>query len=217
MSTGGGKINAQMAQQQAQAQANQNRIFEQMLKKSPEQERWDAKSASWDKWVGEKNYASAPKGDILDFDLWNPANVQKQRERMGNLEGVGAAGLGGGGDKSIALGLSKERNANAAAEDAGASYEQAIKGRNAYYEGNALPYAQLEMNKLGNLLGDSSNNAQFYSQQNIATRRQSLLPSILGGVLSAGGAIMGASMGMPGLGSMGSLFGGGQSARGRPG
>lgn len=191
MSTGGGKINSQIQQQQLQAQQQQNQIFNKMLEETPEQKQWRDDSGKWREWLNRKDYSSAPEGSILNFNLWNPANVQKQAQRMADLEGIGALGLGGKGDSSIALGLAKERNANQAAELAGAEYENAVMGRNAYFEGNALPYMTAETNKLGNLLGDASNRSQYYTNANIQTQRRSLFPSLFGSALGAGSSILG--------------------------
>jgi len=191
MSSGGNKIHRQMQQQQQQSLAQQNQIFNQMMQPSDEQKQWRADQADWRKFIEGGDYSKAPKSSILNFDLWNPAHVQNQREKMANLEGVGAAGLGGDtGDRSLALQFAKERNANAAAQDAGAAYEGAVKSRNSYFEGNALPYAQFEANKMMGLLGNASNNAQYYTQQSINTRPQSMFPALFGAALSAGGSIL---------------------------
>jgi hypothetical protein len=204
MSTGGGRTNRQMLEQQRQAQQQQQQVFNRMMERTPEQQRWDRESSEWSRWLEGKDYSQAPTGTTLNFDLWNPSRINEQRQRMADLDGVGAAALGG--DNSVALQLARERNANAAATDAGAAYESAVKQTDAYYKGNALPYAQFEMSRLNSLLGNATNREQYYNNAYIQTRPQSLFPSLLGGALSAG-----MSMLMPGSGLLAGLGGGGGS------
>lgn len=197
----GSKTNKAILAQQQQAQQQQQQVFDQLQKKSPEQEKWEKDSAAWDEFIKGKNYAKPPDSSILNFDLLNPARINEQRQRMSNLTGIGAAAMGG--DDSTALQLSRERNANLAAEDAGASYENAIKSQDAYFKGNALPYAQMEMGKLSGLLNNATGREQFLTNAYIQTRPTSYLPMLLGGALSAGSSLLGA----PGL--FGGLFNGG--------
>jgi hypothetical protein len=186
---GRSRLNRQLEQSRIQEQQRANQLFERSLEPSPEQTRWRNQSAAWDTFLQGKNYSSPPAGTTLGFDLWNPSQTARQRERMTDLEGVGASGLGG--DNSIALQLSRERNANQAAEEAGAGYERSIKETDAYFKGQAIPYAGLEANKLANLLGASVQREGMYTQGQIATRPPSLLPMILGGALGGASALLG--------------------------
>jgi len=207
------QVNANAQAQQAAAQAQQTQIIQQQMLPSAAQKRFDTGAEEWDKFKAGKDYSKPPAGDFLGFDLMNPANAQKQSARMGALEGIGALGLGGGSGDSggIALGLARERNANIAGEQAGAAYENAVGSRNAYWEGNALPYMAQEQNKQANLLSNASNNAQFYSGlrgQTIPQPKPSILGSIFGAALTLGGAYLGGPGGAQAGSAIGSsLFG----------
>jgi hypothetical protein len=203
---GSNKVNKTLERERLDEQKRSNELFAQAQKPTPEQERWRAQSAAWDTFLSGKDYSKPPPGTTLGFDLWSPAQTQKQRERMLDLEGIGAAGLGGGGDKSIALQLTRERNANQAAEDAGASYEGAVKDTDAYFKGQAPTYAGMQINQLQNLLGASMNREGRLTQQWVDTRPRSMLPMILGAGLQGAGMVFGAA---GGAGGFGNLFGGG--------
>lgn len=212
MSLGGGKTNRMMLEEQKAARQERQQIFNQMQEKTPGQIRFETGASNFSKWLDGKDYSTAPTETTLNFDLLNPARVNEQRQRLADLDGVGAANMGGGGDgggDSVALQMVRERNANAAAEDAGAAYESAVKQTDAYYKGNDLSYAQFEISKLNSLLGNSSNREQHYNNAFIQTRPQSIVPMLLGGALSAGmnmllpgsGALMG-GLGAAGRGPM---------------
>lgn len=168
--------------------------FDYLRAGNPEQQRFRQNSDRWGQFIAGKNYGAPPEGEFVGFDLYTPAQIARQQERMGDLTGIGAAAMGGTGDQSVALQLARERNANQAGENAGRAYEGAIKERNAYYEGNALPYAGLDINTHLAMMNNATQNMQFsYDQQ-----RQTLPPSfwqifapMMGGALSAGGSLLG--------------------------
>lgn len=189
------KVNQTLERDRIAAQQQQNQIFQQLSQPTPEQARWREQSANWDNFIKSKNYANAPQDSILNFDLYAPSYKAQQRERLSNLTGVGASSLAGQGDNSIAIQQSKERNANQSAEDAGASYENAIKQSDAYFKNSALPYASLDINKNLGLLSNATNREMEYTNQWVATRPRSWLPQILGGVLQAGAAVFGGGAG----------------------
>src|SRR4051794_11362226 len=99
------KTNKLLEQQMLQSQQQQNQIFQQMSQPTPETTRFRQQAGDWDKFISGKDYRTPPAGTTLGFDLWNPSHIQDQSQKMSNLEGVGAAALGG--DNSIALQLSR--------------------------------------------------------------------------------------------------------------
>lgn len=185
----------QQQQQNAQAQLQlQQQQFNLLNTPTPEQQRFRTGAANWQTWISGHNYGKPPADEMLNFDLYNPAHQQQQRERLSNLTGVGASSLAGSGDQSIALQQSKERNSNLAAQDSANAYENAVKQTDAYYKGNALAYSQQDINTHMGLLGNASQGYQYSTDQ----QRQTLPPSfwtmfapIIGGAVSAGGAALG--------------------------
>lgn len=181
---------AQNAQQQVQLQRE---MFEHTRKETPEQERFRVGAANWDTFIKSRNYGAPPETSLLNFDLMSPARVQKLREGMLNLEGVGAAAMDGDGDKSIAIQQTREHMANQAALEAGNAYENAVKQEDAYYKGSQFQWAGLDINKNLNLLQNATSSGQFFFDQ----QRQTLPPSFMqtwgplfGAALGAGASIL---------------------------
>lgn len=186
--------NAQMAQNAKDQLALQQQMFEHTKKDTPEMERFRTGAANWQKFIEGKDYSKPPAGELLNFDLYNPARVSQLRERMGNLTGIGAAAMSGTGDQSIAIQQSRDRNANAMAQDAANSYENAIKQTDSYYKGQGMGWSQQDTGRNLSLLQSATGSAQFFLNE----QRQTLPPSfwqvfspIMGGALSAGSALLG--------------------------
>lgn len=157
MAKAAAKANAKHEANYDQQIAMQNQLLQKAMQDTPELLSWRHDKADWDKFMAGGDYRNAPKSTSLNFDLWNPAHIQEQTAKMANLEGVGAAAMGG--DTSVALQLARERNANEAAQNAGAAYESAVKGQDAYYKGNMMPFMQAENARWGNIFGQQSSNA----------------------------------------------------------
>jgi hypothetical protein len=194
--------NRQMQQNAQQQYQLQREMFEETRKETPEQKRFREGAAKWDTFMKSKNYGAPPDSSILNFDLYNPARIQRQAEQMRNVTGIGAAAMGGTGDQSIALQQTREHNANNAAQMAGAAYEQAVKSEDAYYKGQGLSWAGLDINKNLGLLGNATSSGQFFFDQ----QRQTLPPSfmqtwgpLIGGALGAAGSILGPGFGAGGF------------------
>lgn len=178
MSGNAKEINKNIQGQQSQALANQNQIFQLASQPSAGQKRFDEQSTNWADWLDAKDYSHGPKGSLLNFNLAQPAHVAQQTERMANLQGVGAANMGG--NDSTALQLSKQHGAAAAAQDAGAEYEGAVAGQDAYFKNSALPWANSENAKWGNLFGQTSSNVNSLNNAYMNTKTESLWPTIIG-------------------------------------
>ena len=183
-------VNKQMEADAAAARAQQQQQFDQLMKPTPEQDAFRTGMTGFNKWVAGKNYSKAPEGSILNFDLNSPAHAQQQQERMGDLTGIGAAALGGSGDQSIALNLARERNANIAGQNAGQAWEDAIHGQDEYYKSGGLAYANLDTQRNMGALNNATDRELSYNQQYVNTRPRSILPSLFGGILSAGSAAL---------------------------
>lgn len=185
-----------IAQQNAQQQYQlQREMFEHTRQETPEQKRFREGAANWQQWIKDKNYGAPPEGELLNFDLYTPAKIAQTRERLDNITGVGAAAMSGTGDQSIALQQSRDRQINAMAQDSANAYENAVKQRSAYYDGNSLAWSQQDLNRSLSLLNNATSSGQFFFDQ----QRQTLPPSmfslispLLGGALSAGASMMGA-------------------------
>ena len=185
------KQNQQLAQQQ---QALQREMFAASQKPTPEQERFRKGQSNFDAWIKKGDFRSAPEGSILNFDLYNPSKINDQQQKLANLTGVGAANMGGTGDQSVALQLTRERNANQAAEMSGRAWENAIKGEDDYYKSNGLAWSgQDRANNMG-LLNNASQSAQAYMQNAIQTRPTSPWASIIGGALGIGASALSGGM-----------------------
>lgn len=195
------QYNQQMAQNAQQQYQLQRDMFEYTKQGTPEEQRFRQQAASWDNFIKSKNYGAPPADSILNFDLWSPAHVQQQAERMRNVQGVGAAAMSGSGDQSIALAQTREHNANLAAQEAGNAYENAVGQQDAYYKGQNMGYAQLGAQTNMGLLGNATQSSQFFFDQ----QRQTLPPSfmqtwgpLIGGALGAAGSILGPGFGAGG-------------------
>jgi hypothetical protein len=189
---GGNKVNQQIEKDRVAAMQTQNQLLTQASQESPEDKRWKQRSAAWDNWIKGKNFGTAPEGELLGFDLWNPSHVAAQSAKMDDITGVGAVGLGG--DDSTALQLAKHRQSDEAAQNAGQAYESAVYDTDAYYKNAAPGYMQSRDNKFGNLFGQSSQNANALTEQwmkmaNAPKPWQQILGGVLGGL--AGGAAKG--------------------------
>jgi hypothetical protein len=193
---GKGDVAREQSRQAEAARKQQQAQFEKLQTPTPGQVRFETGAKDFEKWLAKKDYSSAPSASsILNFDLWNPAHVQKQREKMGNIQGIGAANMGGTGDQSIALQMTRERNNNLAAEDAGRSWENAIKGTDNYYKSGDIGWSQLEINKNMGLLGNATNREMGYNQAYVQSAprpwTETILPALLGGALGAAGSYLG--------------------------
>lgn len=193
-SRGQREYNRQMAQNAQQQYQLQREMFEHSRQETPEQRRFREGAANWDTFIRGRNYGAPPAGELLNFDLYTPSRVADMRNRLNNITGVGAAAMGGTGDQSIALQQSRERNVNQMAQEQANAYENAIKQTDAYYKGNSLAWSQHDVAKNMGLLQNATSSGQFFFDQ----QRQTLPPSfmqqfapILGGVLSAGSALLG--------------------------
>jgi hypothetical protein len=184
------KANKMYEQQMASAEKERNSLFAKSLEPTPELAQFRQQQGDWNKFIGGKDYSQAPNNSILNFDLWNPAQQQKITEKARNITGIGATALGG--DNSIALQLARERNANELAQNQGNSYESAIKQQDAYFKGNALPYAQFDTSKNLSLLNNSTSLYQNASQGYADTAPKPFQwSSLLGGLIGAGSALLG--------------------------
>jgi hypothetical protein len=186
--------NQQMANNATDQLNLQKQMFSAEQAGTPEQQKFRTDQANWGNFISGKNYGAPPKDEFLNFDLYNPAHIAKQTEQARNLTGIGAAAMGGTGDQSIALQLSREHAANQQGEAAGAAYENAVGQTDAYYKGNQLAYGQLGAQQQENLLGNATNAAQFFFDQQRMTNRPSFMQTyapLFGGLLQAGGALLG--------------------------
>lgn len=186
--------NRQMADNASQELALQRQAFNAEQAGTQEQQHYRQGQADWTSFIKGKNYGAPPPGEFLNFNLQTPAMIAKQQERLRNVTGIGAAALGGTGDQSLGLQLSREHAAEEAGQNAGAAYENAVNATDQYYKGNNLAYASLGLQQQGDLLHNATNSAQFFFDQ----QRQTLPPSffqtispLLGGAISAGGALLG--------------------------
>jgi hypothetical protein len=187
------EYNRTMKENAAQDRALQREMFEHSKKDSPEMARFRIGAANWDKFVAGKDYSKPPSTSLLNFDLMTPARQNNMRQKMANVTGIGAAAMSGSGDQSIALAQTREHNANLAAQEHGAAYENAIKQEDAYYKGQGMGWAQLDSQRNISLLSNATQSAQFmYDQQ-----RQTLPPSFMqtwgplfGAALGAGASIL---------------------------
>jgi hypothetical protein len=196
------QYNQQMASNAQQQLQLQREMFDHTRQETPEQKRFREGAANWDTWIKNKNYGAPPTGELLNFDLYNPSRVNELRGRMDNITGVGAAALSGSGDQSIALQQSRDRASNQMAMDAGNAYENAVKQTDSYYKSNGLAWSAQDTNKNLSLLNNTTGSAQFFFGQQARTLPPSffqVFSPIMGGALSAGGALLGNT----------SLFGGG--------
>lgn len=216
----GGQSQVNKDQQAQAALARQQEHDDRMLALQPtaEQKRYEAGASSFSDWLGNKDYSKAPdSSSILNFDLWNPAHTQRQREQMAGVQGIGSANMGGTGDQSLALQLSKEHNANAVAEDAGQAWENAVHATDNYYKGGDMSWANLETQKRMGVLGNDTQREMGYNRSYVNTApkpwTQTILPMLLGGAMSAGGAMLGRP-GMGGGGSGGGGYSGGYDPNG---
>lgn len=180
------EYNRQMAQLQREQLELQKKMFERASEETPEQKRFREGAAEWDKFIASKDYSKPPQTSIINFDLYTPSYYQKQKERLSEITGIGAANMGGTGEQSIALQLARERNANEAAQMAAQSYENAIKAEDAYYKGQNFNWAQLAQNQNFGLLDNASNMFRYASQENRATLPPSFFQTfgpLFGGLL----------------------------------
>jgi hypothetical protein len=196
--------NKQMAQNAQQQYQLQREMFEETKKESPEQARFRIGAANWDKFIKGKNYGAPPETSMLNFDLMTPARVNKMRGTLAGLEGVGAAGMNGGGDNSIAIQQTREHLANQAAIEAGAAYETGVKQEDAYYKGQNFQWAGFDANKNLSLLGNATSSGQFFFDQ----QRQTLPPSFM----QTWGPLFGAALGAAGSALSGGFAAGGTFA-----
>lgn len=189
--SGAQKRARQLAEQQA---ADDRRrmieLQERAMQPTAGQTRFEQQASEWDEWVRGKDYRQAP--GILGLDLYTPALAQKHAETMRNVEGIGAAGLGG--DNSIALQFARERNANETAQNAGAAYENAVKGQDAYFKGSDMGWSGQQIGQLQGLLGNATNAYQYQSSlhNNMLARQRSfwdIATPIIGGALGAGASL----------------------------
>lgn len=187
----GGKsqsVNDTLQADRQAAMQRQNQVFDKQFADTPELTSWRGEKSKWDQMLASKDYSNP--GGILGFDLWNPAKTQENVAKMSNLEGVGAASFAGQGDSSIALAQAKERNANEAAQNAGASYENAFKQQDDYFKGANFNYMNAENSKFGNLFGQTSANANNLTNNWVGYKsKPSPWGQILGGALGAAGSI----------------------------
>ena len=196
---GGESSSQKRARQLAEQQAAEDRrrmiqLQEQAAQPTPGQERFERQASEWDTWLQNKDYSHAP--GILGMNLWMPSQIQKQTEKMRDLEGVGAAGLGG--DKSIALQFARERNANEAAQNAGAAYEDAVGRQDAYFKGADPGWAGMQIGQMQGLLGNATNSYQFQAgmHNQMLGRQRSFwdyIAPMIGGGISAAGSLFGGS------------------------
>lgn len=196
------EYNKTMKTNAAEQLALQREMFNRTKEATPEQSRYRVGAENWDKFIKGKNYSAPPSTSLLNFDLMTPARNQKLRENMQNVTGIGAAALGGTGDQSIALAQTREHNANIAAQEAGSSYENAVKQEDAYYKGTSLNWAGLDINKNLGLLGNATSSGQFFFDQ----QRQTLPPSFM----QTFGPLIGAAVGAAGQALSGGFGAGGR-------
>lgn len=188
------KFNAQMQQQAQQQYQLQREMFDLLRKPTPEQERFRRQADEWERFIKSRNYGTPPPDSVLNFDLFTPAKIAETRSRLENIQGVGATALSGSGDQSIALQQARERNINEMAQNQAQSYEDALKQQDAYFKGQALPYAQLDINKNMGLLSNATGSNQFFTQMQAQTLPpsfwQSFGPMLIGGAFQAGSALL---------------------------
>lgn len=184
------KVNKQLEASKLAAEQERNALFAKSLEPSPEMATFRKQGADWGKFIGSKDYRTPPDGSILNFDLWNPTQHNRNLEKARNITGVGASALGG--DNSIALQLSRERGANELAQSQANSYENAIKGQDAYFKGQALPYASLDLSKNLSLLNNATGREQFYTGAYVDTAPKPFnWGALLGGVLGGASSLLG--------------------------
>lgn len=187
-------FNAQMAKNASDQLALQKEQFAYLKQGTPEEQTFRKNAASFQDWIGQKNYGAPPPNELLNFDLYTPSHVNELRSRLNNITGIGAAALGGTGDQSIALQQTRAHMADQAAQDAGQAYENAIHQADAYYKGNALGYAGLTTNTNMGLLNNATQSGQFFTDQQRQTLPKSFWETfapVLGGVLGAGSSLLG--------------------------
>lgn len=186
------EYNRQMAELSRQQLELQKRMFERASEDTPEQRRFREGAAAWDKFIAGKDYRTPPPTSSINFDLFNPAYIQQQKERMSDITGIGAAALSGTGNESIALQLARERNANEAAQMAGQAYENAIKSEDAYYKGQNLGYAQLGLNQNFGLLSNATDMFQYANRMQAQTLPPSFWQTfgpLFGGLLNTAASV----------------------------
>jgi hypothetical protein len=185
----------QMAKQAQENTKLQREMFELNKAGTPEQQGFRKEKAEFDAWLAKKDFGSSPPNGILNFDLYTPSRVADMRSRLADVTGIGAASLGGTGDQSIALQQSRDRNVNQMAMDQANAYENAVKQQDAFYKGNTFQWGQLAQQNSQNLLGNASSMTQFFTEQQKQTLPKSFWatfgPALMGGALSAGGALLG--------------------------
>ncbi len=184
------KANQMYEKQLAQAETERNSLMSKALEPSPELTQFRQQQGDWNKFVSGKSYSAPPSNSILNFDLWTPAHQQQMLEKSRDITGVGATALGG--NNSIALQLARERNANEMAQNQGAAYENAIKQQDAYFKGQALPYANFDTSKNLSLLNNSTSLYQNASQGYAQTAPKPFdWGAVVGGALGLGSSFLG--------------------------
>ncbi len=188
---GSDNTNEDMQRRQAEEERRRTEILQQANQPSAAEQRFNRQADEWDAWIQGGDYRTPPPDSALNFNLFTPAQEQRQREKYADLTGIGAAQMGSHGTKNQAAGLAREKFINQSAQENANNYEQAIKGQDAYFKGQAIPYAQLQQGRNMGLLNNVSGMEQFYTQQRVNTRRPGLFGQIFGGALTAGSSLLG--------------------------
>lgn len=189
-----------------QALQQQNTAWDKASQDGPEITQFRKEKGAFDSWLGGKDYSHGPEGSMLNFDLWSPSKVAQTTDRLANLQGVGAANMGG--NDSIALQLSKQHGAAEAAQNAGQSYEQAVGNEQNYYRGAAPGYMAADNAKWGNLFGQTSQNYDDAWGRYAKYQKPSIWGQLIGAGLTAAGGYFGGPAGAKLGGSIGGAIGG---------
>lgn len=139
-------------------------------------------------WRDAGDYTKPPPG-LVGNTNFGPA-MQHRRELERGAAPAGAAAMGAGGANSTALALQKNYLADANAESDAMAYQNAVSAEDLYQRTGATGALEnLDAARKAQLLGTSTNMAQYFTNARINTTPQSLWPTIIGGVLNAGGQI----------------------------
>lgn len=114
--------------------------------------------------------------------------MQKRRSLEQTATPTGAYGMGAGYASPTALAMQNSYLHDVNAESDANAYQQAVSAEDLYQRTGATGALEgLDAARKSELLGTSTNMSQFFTNSRIQSQPQSMWPSIIGGLISAGG------------------------------
>lgn len=144
-------------------------------------------------WKAKGDFRTPPPG-LIGINYGPEAVRRRQLEQT--AVPTGAAGMGAAYASPTALALTRDYLSNVNAENDATAYQGALQGEDLYQRtGNSLGLMNADFARKSSVLGATTNQSQLSTGARIQTTpkpwTQTILPALISGGLSAGGAFLG--------------------------